>query len=142
MLPIRYKGGFFVFFLFGVVLHWHLFGISPENGLYRHVLSLGKPSHIADLVVRLVIVRLYDYKSCKEVSYMPGHKEYCIVFRNGFFRQIPYFFFVSMFRAILGFSSSGESRVYISTFGVSLVKRALTHSILMSYRGRKSSDDI
>ena len=91
MLPIRYKGGFFVFFLFGVVLHWHLFGISPENGLYRHVLSLGKPSHIAYLVVRLVIVRLYDYK--RSQLYASGHKEYCIVFRNGFFRQIPYFFF-------------------------------------------------
>ena len=65
MLPIRHKGGFFVFFLFGVVLHWHLFRISPENGLYRHVLSLGKPSYIAYLVVRLVIVRLYDYKSSR-----------------------------------------------------------------------------
>lgn len=43
----------------------HLLWISPENGLYRHVLSFGKPSHIAYLVVRLVIVRLYDYKSSR-----------------------------------------------------------------------------
>ena len=54
-------------------------GISPENGLYRHVLSFGKPSHIAYLVVRLVIVRLYDYKSSR-CTIIKGQSENPVVF--------------------------------------------------------------
>ncbi len=39
-----------------------------------------------------------------------------------------------------GFNSSGESRVYKFTLGVSLEKRALTQSQSMGCDGRKSSD--